>query len=99
MVWMLIAGYLIVTFIAIFSFDEKTFMYRYGRNVWVGIDQLVNAIFMGDPDETLSSRIGKNARKGHKISVFLSWLLDQIDPGHCEKAIERWEGKYQITNR
>lgn len=91
--------FLVVTFLSIFIFPEHTFMRRYGFNVWIGIDQLINALFMGDPDETLSSRIGKNANNGHKFSIFLSWLLDQIDPGHCQKAIERDEGKYQITSR
>lgn len=95
----LLLVYLVLTFISIPIFPNHTFMYRYGRNVWVGIDQLINAIFMGDPDETMSSRIGKNANSGNSFFIVLAAILDWIDKDHCQKAIEAYEGKYQITKR
>lgn len=44
---------------------------RYIWNLLIAIDQLFNALLFGDPDETLSSRMGKRARLGCKFSVFV----------------------------
>lgn len=46
-------------------------MKRYIWNLLISIDQLVNTITGGDPDETISSRCGKKARQGHKFSILL----------------------------
>ena len=35
----------------------------YVWNVLIGLDQFCNAILGGDPDETMSSRMGKNLAK------------------------------------
>ncbi|RMG30244.1 MAG: hypothetical protein D6721_04350, partial [Gammaproteobacteria bacterium] len=61
----------------------------------VGIDQLANAVIGGDPDETISSRIGK--RRGRcKLCAALCWLLDKIDPRHCARSIEADEGRREL---
>ena len=72
-------------------------------NVLTSIDQLVNTIFGGDPDETISSRLGKLEKKydgkiprRRPLSAFLVWALNKIDPGHCEKGIEDDEGRHQL---
>lgn len=52
------------------------------------IDQLFNTILGGDPDETISSRLAKLARKGNKVGVIGCAILDKIDKDHCEKVIE-----------
>jgi len=65
----------------------------YFRRLFVALDQLLNVIFGGDEDETISSRIAKDNRRGRKFACFLCKILDWIDPHHCEKAIERDEGK------
>lgn len=44
----------------------------------------------GDPDETISSVLGKNKRDG-TLTGFgkgLSWLLDTLDSNHVTKSIE-----------
>ena len=41
----------------------KTKASLYFWNVLVAIDQLFNTILGGDPDETLSSRMGKHVRE------------------------------------
>ena len=71
---------------------------KYVWNVLIGIDQLANAILFGDPDETISSRLGKRARSGKKdwVTRFLCWALDKIDRNHCEDAIEEDEGNDAI---
>lgn len=65
----------------------------YLRRVFVAFDQLLNALLFGSEDETISSRIGKDARRGRKFACILCRVLDWIDRDHCEKAIERDEGK------
>jgi hypothetical protein len=65
---------------------------RYFLNILIGIDQLINAILAGDPDECLSSRIGKYSR-----GTFLESVVDFIfGSGHCQKSIENDEGKYDV---
>lgn len=54
----------------------------------LGHDQLANAAFGGDEDETISSRAGKAAKAGKRWACVLCRLLDKLDPGHCEKNIE-----------
>ena len=64
------------------------------RRWFVGADQYLNALFDGDPDETISSRAGKCARKGDKVwCKILCQFLHILDPDHCEKSIEYDEGK------
>ena len=65
----------------------------YFRRLFVAVDQLLNVIFGGDEDETISPRIAKDRRRGRKFACFLCKILDWLDPDHCEKAIERDEGK------
>lgn len=44
----------------------------YLLRIAIAIDDLVNAILDGDPQETMSSRMGKNLNKpGHWISKFV----------------------------
>lgn len=65
----------------------------YFRRLFVAVDQLLNVVFGGHEDETISSRIAKDRRRGHKFACVLCRVLDWLDPHHCEKAIERDEGK------
>ncbi|WP_412470543.1 MULTISPECIES: hypothetical protein [unclassified Halobacteriovorax] len=67
---------------------------RYGWNVLISLDQLGNTILGGDPDETISSRAGKNRHRWHWNA--LATVLDWIDPNHTEKAIEDDEGKNAV---
>lgn len=61
--------------------------------ILVAIDQLVNAILNGYPDETISSRAAKAARKGKAWGCVLCKFLDLFDRDHCERVIELDEGK------
>lgn len=68
-------------------------------NVLIGVDQLANAIAFGDPDESVSSRIGKLKLKysgcipwRRPFAKILDWALERIDPGHSIDAIEPDEG-------
>jgi len=69
-------------------------------NVLVSIDQLGNTILGGDPDETISSRLGKLKLKYggtipwfHPLAGLIDWSCNKIDPGHSIDAIEKDEGE------
>ncbi|MDE4297110.1 hypothetical protein PXK56_18135 [Phaeobacter gallaeciensis] len=66
-------------------------------NILIALDQLLNAILFGDPDETVSSRAAKNLHLWHwnLLGDFLEW----IDPGHLKRAIETDEGKNAIFKK
>jgi hypothetical protein len=65
----------------------------YFRRLFVAADQLLNVILGGHEDETISSRIAKDRRRGRKFACILCRVLDWLDPNHCEKALEKDEGK------
>jgi len=78
---------------------------KYCLNILISLDQFGNALFGGDPDETISSRLGKlKIRHGGKIpwyrpmSKFVDWGLDQIDPNHSIDAIEEDEGQDAVLD-
>lgn len=70
-------------------------MKKYIFNILISIDQLVNAIFLGDPDETISSRLGKwldmDGWRSHAAKC-LCYFLHLLDPDHCQKSVEQDEG-------
>jgi hypothetical protein len=65
---------------------------QYFWNILISIDQFFNAVLFGNPDETLSSRMGKNVREGKcKGCYFICRILHRLDPEHCKKSIEEDE--------
>lgn len=67
---------------------------RYFKNILIGIDQLANAAIGGDPDETISSRAGKEVRAGKGGGwKILCLVLNGFDRNHCCESIEEDEGK------
>jgi hypothetical protein len=98
MIW--IISYFVICGILALILPKKTFLYRYCINALVGLDNLVNAcVFLGDPDETISSAAYKGRLKGHKGWTLLDKFLDIIDPGHGAKVVEWDEGKDAIRKR
>jgi len=70
---------------------------RYLWNVLIWLDQGLNVLFGGDPDETVSSRMGKAVREGRCVLCkFGCRVLNIFDKNHCEKSIESDEGSRQI---
>ncbi|MBE3122215.1 MAG: hypothetical protein IMZ53_09570 [Thermoplasmata archaeon] len=68
---------------------------RYLLNVAIGFDQLGNTLWGGQPDETISSRIGriKKANGGkipwnRPVIRIIDAGLEKIDKGHSIDAIE-----------
>ena len=77
-------------------------MRTYVWNVLLSLDQLLNTVLGGYPDETISSRLGKlKIQRGGQltwgdwcgVALPLDWILDKIDPGHSIDAIEYDEGE------
>lgn len=59
----------------------------YLKNLLISVDQLLNAVFAGNPDETISSRLGKRV----STCRFCNWfckMLDKVDYRHCQESIE-----------
>ena len=59
------------------------------KNILIALDQLINAVCGGWPDETISSRAWRWEEKGKR-----AWprkLIDALfffDPGHCRESYE-----------
>lgn len=65
----------------------------YLKNILIAIDQLCNTIFIGWPDETLSSRAWRLSRDNirqypRKIIDTLFWWDKNETKGHCELSYE-----------
>lgn len=63
----------------------------YLSNLGIAISQLANAVIGGDPDESISSRCGKQLPRC-RLCRALCAVLNLIDRNHCRDAIEPDEG-------
>jgi hypothetical protein len=71
--------------------------YPWWLGVLIALDQLGNALAGGDPDETISSRIGRTKLKfggripfcRRPVHYLLDRMLEKIAPGHSIDAIEK----------
>lgn len=63
-------------------------MYLLG--VLIALDQLVNAIIGGSPDETISARAWRSESNGKMLGMAFRPLIDalfcMVERNHCEKA-------------
>jgi len=57
------------------------------KNILLWLDQGLNVLLMGDPDETVSRRAGRARLKGKTWGCLLCKVLDWIDPRHCETSV------------
>lgn len=86
-----------------FALFGKDKIKQYGINVWEGLDNSASADTGGDPDDSVSSRLGKGRKAGSKVIGFTANKVDLVaselfgDLNHCEKSIERDEGRKQVT--
>jgi hypothetical protein len=62
-------------------------MKRYIINAFIGLDQFVNALIGGDPDMTLSGRMGRAVAADRcKVCKAVCWVLGKLDKDHCARA-------------
>jgi hypothetical protein len=80
-------------------------MKKYFWNILIAFDQGVNTIFGGDPDETISSRMGKWARKGENsygwrkpLYKLANFIVERFERDHFKKAIEEDEDKDRVLD-
>lgn len=78
---------------------------RYCWNIFIAVDQLVNTVFGGDPDETISSRLGKWRKSGCNkygprkyIFVYINWIVELFEKDHFDKSIEDDEGDRKVID-
>jgi len=76
---------------------------KYFWNILISLDQLFNTVLFGDPDETISSRLGKwleypTTSTRYKFAEFTCKFLHMIDKNHCRKSVEPDEGKNGIID-
>jgi len=78
---------------------------QYLFNVWIAIDQFANVMSGGDPDETISSRLGRIKKANHgripwtrPVAHITDALLEWIDPGHSIHSIEDGHGGSGIVD-
>ena len=70
--------------------------FKYGFNIAVSIDQLGNVIMLGDPDETISSRLGRAILSGRpkwfvpSFAALVDFIFYKLDnqESHCLNSIE-----------
>lgn len=71
----------------------------YLKNVLIGIDQLVNTLLGGYPDETMSARAYRLEYNGKLIGKILRPIIDCImfwDDNHCKESYESEVLKKQL---
>lgn len=74
----------------------KGFIGRFTVNYFLAIDQLINTLLMGHPDETISSRLGRTI--GKERYFWVGWFRRFVDTlfffdkgpngeGHCQASV------------
>lgn len=64
----------------------------YVWNILIAVDQLANVVLAGDPDDTISSRAGREKAKGKTVWCLLCKVLDLFDKRHCDESVDHEEG-------
>jgi hypothetical protein len=70
--------------------------YLWVWNTLVQLDKFANAVLLGDPNETISSRADKAALAGVTWGCVLCKLLNYVQKGHCQLSLEAEAGKLAI---
>lgn len=63
------------------------FVLRYLMNLLILLDQALNTIAAGSPNETISERAARARNAGREWGCVLCRFLDWINPNHCDKAL------------
>ncbi len=66
-------------------------MQSYIHNVLLALDKLLNALFGGDPQETVTQRLGKMASLGSLRATVACWVIGKVffrNTKHCADSLE-----------
>ena len=61
---------------------------RYFWNILIVLDQLLNAVLAGYPDETFSARSWRKAQAGQPFWRLLCWCIDSVFYWDCVRNAE-----------
>lgn len=84
-----------IYYLGVWFSQEKLKMY--GKNLALAVDQNMNVVWLGDPDETISSRCGRAVVSGrpkwyikYLLRPFVDWAARRFGdgPDHCIRSIE-----------
>ncbi len=78
-----------------YVYDRASYKPRrvsYGQRIAIALDQLLNALFAGSEDETISSRAYKASLGGKRWGCLLCRFLNWLDKDHCKNSVEWDEG-------
>lgn len=81
---------------------RSTVLGRYTYGIWMAQDQYVNAIHAGNPDITISSRVGYMSLQGSKTARGMEIVIDKLfylavkQENHCRVSIEKDEKHYEF---
>lgn len=74
---------------------RSSILWSFGFNIAYSIDQFGNALLLGDPDETISSRTGRAllSNQAKRFVYPLGWVIDGLalifgDKNHVRKSVE-----------
>lgn len=76
---------------------------KYAYNLFLSYDQFINSVLFGDPDESLSGRLGRAMLSGRPkfwvrpmavVNNFL-WLKFTGEVDHCLNSVEPEERPYE----
>ncbi len=80
----------------------------YGMNILISIDQLGNTLSGGNPDSTISARVGYFSKHPEKTQLKLYWKsLEKLinfsfkpldGPNHCHQAYDKEGGKAYVKS-
>lgn len=69
-------------------------MLKYFLNILLSLDQFINVLFCGDPDETISSRVGKR----HSVLAKIVDTIFFFDERHSYRSRELDEGPHAVSS-
>ena len=68
---------------------------RYAVGILIAVNQLGNALTGGNPQESISSRLGDARQSGHRFARIACSVLEVLDfhdparPDHCDEAMRQ----------
>lgn len=63
-------------------------MKTYVINLLIALDQMLNSLIGGYPDETISIHAARDRNKGARWGCVMCKFLDLFQKDHCDKTIE-----------
>jgi len=59
--------------------------------IMIFLDRYLNAMSGGEWPETISCRYARRRLTGCRLAWLFCFLLDLVDPGHCERSLRHYD--------